>query len=190
MKRVAVISTSSGNGKTTVASALAKRLDVPYYELDALHHGPNWAEPPIEEFRARVEAVVRSESWVIDGAYRGKLGSLVLEGADLVVWLDLPLHVWLPRLVRRTIRRVVTREELWAGNRETLRDALHPHNSVVLYALRKYRRTRRTYASELADFPLVRLCTQREVDDFLTRDLSSATHAAARSPSQIGVRST
>ncbi len=142
MKRVAVISTSSGNGKTTVASALAKRLDVPYYELDALHHGPNWAEPPLEEFRARVEAVVRSESWVIDGAYRGKLGSLVLEGAELVVWLDLPLHVWLPRLVRRTIRRVVTREELWAGNRETLRDALHPHNSVVLYALRKYRRTR------------------------------------------------
>jgi len=190
VKRVAVISTSSGNGKTTVASALAKRLDVPYYELDALHHGPNWAEPPLEEFRARVEAVVRSESWVIDGAYRGKLGSLVLEDAELVVWLDLPLHVWLPRLVRRTIRRVVTREELWAGNRETLRDALHPHNSVVLYALRKYRRTRRTYASELADFPLVRLCTQREVDDFLTRDLSSATHAAARSPSQIGVRST
>jgi len=190
VKRVAVISTSSGNGKTTVASALAKRLDVPYYELDALHHGPNWAEPPLEEFRARVEAVVRSESWVIDGAYRGKLGSLVLEGADLVVWLDLPLHVWLPRLVRRTIRRVVTREELWAGNRETLRDALHPHNSVVLYALRKYRRTRRTYAAELAGFPLVRLCTQREVDDFLTRDLSSATHAAARSPSQIGVRST
>ena len=190
MKRVAVISTASGNGKTTVARALAARLDVPYYELDALHHGPNWAEPPLEEFRARVEPIVESEAWVIDGAYRGKLGDLVLEGADLVVWLDLPLKVWLSRLVRRTIRRVARREELWAGNRERLRDALHPHNSVVFYALRKYRQTRRRYATELVRFPLVRLCSQREVDDFLTRDLSSATQAAARSPSQIGVKST
>jgi len=164
---VAVISIASGNGKTTVARALAARLNVPYYELDALHHGPNWAEPPLEEFRGRVEPIVESEAWVIDGAYRGKLGDLVLESADLVVWLDLPLRVWLPRLVRRTARRVIRREELWAGNRETLRDALHPHNSVVLYALRGYRRRRRTYASELARFPLLRLCTQSEVDDFL-----------------------
>ncbi len=162
-----MISTSSGNGKTAVAGALAERLEVPYYELDALHHGPNWAEPNLEEFRARVAEIVDSEAWVIDGAYRGKLGDLVLEGADLVVWLDLPLKVWLSRLVRRTIRRVARREELWAGNRERLRDALHPHNSVVFYALRTYRQTRRTYAAELVRFPLVRLCTQPEVDDFL-----------------------
>jgi len=190
VRRAAVISTASGNGKMTVARAVAARLDVPYYELDALHHGPNWAEPPLVEFRARVERIVESEAWVIDGAYRGKLGDLVLEGADLVVWLDLPLRVWLPRLVRRTAKRVIRREELWAGNRERLRDALHPHNSVVFYALRKYRRQRRTYAAELARFALVRLCSQREVDDFLARDLSSATQAAARSPSQIGVKST
>jgi len=167
VKRVAVISTASGSGKTTVASALAERLEVPYYELDALHHGPNWAEPPLEEFRARVKAIVRSESWVIDGAYRGKLGDLVLEHAELVVWLDLPLRVWLPRLARRTARRVIRREELWAGNRETLRDALHPHNSVVLYALRQHRGQRRAYASELSRFPVLRLRTQTEVDDFL-----------------------
>ena len=50
MKRVAVISTASGNGKTAEAADLAARLDLPSYELDALHHGPNWAEPPLEEF--------------------------------------------------------------------------------------------------------------------------------------------
>jgi len=144
MRRVVIISTASGNGKTMVGRALADRLDVPFYELDALHHGPNWAEPTLEDFRARVEPIVRSEAWVIDGAYRAKLGDLVLEAADLVVWLDLPLRVWLPRLVRSTARRVIRREELWAGNRERLRDVVHPHNSVVLYALRKYRQQRRT----------------------------------------------
>lgn len=167
MKRVVIVSSASGNGKTTVARALAARLDVPFVELDALHHGPNWAEPTADEFRARVEPIVKTDAWVIDGAYRNKLGDLVLERADLVVWLDLPLHVWLPRLLRRTALRVVRREELWAGNRERLRDVLHPHNSVVLYALRGYRRRRQAYASELARFSLARLCTQAEVDDFL-----------------------
>ena len=116
---------------------------------DALHHRPNWTEATPEELRAKVEPIVASDAWVIDGAYRGKLGDLVLEGADLVVWLDLPVRVWLPRLVRRTARRIATREELWNGNREELRYALHPRYSVVVYAVRSYRERRRRYASEL-----------------------------------------
>ena len=167
MKRVAIVSSASGNGKTTVGRALAEKLDVPFVELDALHHGPNWSEPTPQEFRATVEPIVESESWVIDGAYRGKLGDLVLDYAELVIWLDLPLRVWLPRLLRRTAWRVIRREELWNGNRERLRDALHPQNSVVFYALRHYRERRRRYPRELASFPVIRLRTIEEVDDFL-----------------------
>lgn len=169
MRRVAILSTASGNGKTTVGRALAERLDVPFYELDALHHGPNWSEPTPEDFRATVAPIVESDAWVIDGAYKGKLGDLVLEGADLVVWLDLPVRVWLPRLLRRTVVRVARREELWNGNRERLRDALHPQNSVVFYALRHHRDRRRRYPSELARFPLLRLRSQGEVDELLKR---------------------
>lgn len=167
MKRVVILSTASGNGKTTMGRILAQHLGVPFYELDALHHGPNWSEPTAEEFRAIVEPIVESGAWVIDSPYRGKLGNLVLEGADLVVWLDLPLRVWLPRLLRRTASRIIHREELWNGNRERLRDALHPQNSVIFFALRHYRDRRQRYPSELASFPLVRLCTQDEVDHFL-----------------------
>jgi len=100
-----------------------------------------------------------------------------------VVWLDLPVHVWLPRLLKRTARRIVRREVLWNGNRERLRDVLHPTNSVVLYALRNYRRTRRTLRRELARFPLARLRTQEEVDRFLT-DASARASAARRSTPQ------
>jgi adenylate kinase family enzyme len=168
VRRVAILSTASGNGKTTVGRALAAKLGVPFHELDALHHGPNWTEATAEELRARVEPLVESEAWVIDGAYRGKLGDLVLERADLVVWLDLPIRVWLPRLVRRTLRRIVTREELWHGNRELLRYAVDPRYSVVFYALRHHRERRRSYPDELARFPYVRLRSQKEVDDFLS----------------------
>lgn len=167
MKRVAVISTASGNGKTTTGRALADRLGVPFYELDALHHGPNWTEATPEELRARVEPIVESDVWVIDGAYRGKLGDLVFQRADIVVWLDLPARIWLPRLVRRTARRVISREELWNGNRERLRDVVHPQNSVVFFALRHHRGRRRRYPSELARFPVIRLRTTGEVDSFL-----------------------
>ena len=170
MRKIAILSTASGNGKTTVGRAIAKKLGLPFHELDALHHRPNWTEATPEELRAKVEPIVASDAWVIDGAYRGKLGDLVLEGADLVVWLDLPVRVWLPRLVRRTARRIATREELWNGNREELRYALHPRYSVVVYAVRSYRERRRRYASELARFPLLRLRTTAEVDRFL-RDL-------------------
>jgi adenylate kinase family enzyme len=167
VKRVVVLSTASGNGKTTVGRALAQRLAVPFLELDAFHHGPNWTEATAEELRARVEPIVATGAWVIDGAYRGKLGDLVLERADVVVWLDLPIRVWLPRLLRRTARRLIHREELWNGNRERLRDVLYPPHSVVYFALRHQRDRRRRYPSELARFPVLRLRSQQEVDRFL-----------------------
>jgi adenylate kinase family enzyme len=169
MHRISVVGVS-GSGKTTVGRALAGRLGVPYVELDALHHGPGWTEASAEELRARVQPLVGGERWVIDGNYRGKLGDLVIARADTVVWLDLPVRVWLVRLARRTFGRMLSREELWNGNREQLRYALNPRYSVVVYAVRGYRKRRRRYASELARFPLLRLRTTAEVERFL-RDL-------------------
>ena len=167
MKRVAIISSASGSGKTTVGRDLARRLDVPFHELDALHHGPNWTEATAEELRAKVEPLVAEETWVIDGSYRGKLGDIVLAPADTVVWLDLPMRVWLPRLLRRTYRRWRTHEELWNGNRETLRGALLGRDALIPFAIRNFRRRRRIYPGELAAYPIVRLRSQHEIAAWL-----------------------
>jgi adenylate kinase family enzyme len=168
VKRVCLIATARGCGKTTTGRVLAERLGVPFYELDSLYHGPDWTPSSKEEMRAKVLPIVESDSWVIDGTYRGTIGDVVPEAADVVVWLDLPVRVWLPRLLRRTARRVIRKEELWNGNRERWRDALHPRNSVVFYALRNHSTTRRTLDCELARFPLARLRTPAEVDAFLS----------------------
>ncbi len=168
MRKVAVISSASGNGKTTLGRELAQLLDVPFLELDALVHGPNWTETPDDELRALVEPVVAGDGWVIDGVYRGKLGTLVLDAADTIVWLDLPLRVWLPRLLRRTFRRVRRREELWNGNRETFKDAFCGREALVPFALRQHFRRRRIYPEELAGLPVVRLRTPAEVDRFVS----------------------
>ena len=167
MRKVAVIASASGNGKTTLGRALAQALGVPFVELDALVHGPGWVETPDDELRASLEPVLASDGWVIDGSYRRKLGHAVLASADVVVWLDLPVRVWLPRLLRRTWRRMRGREQLWNGNQETLASAVWGRESLVVYALRSHVRRRREWPQTLLRAPVIRLRTPAEVDRFL-----------------------
>ena len=167
MRKVAVIGTATACGKTTVGRRLASRLGVPFVELDALHHGPGWTQATADELRAKVEPLLTGDGWVIDGGYQGKIGTIVQDAADTVVWLDLPRRVWLPRLIRRTTRRVVRGEELWNGNRESFRTALWGRNGLILFSLRQVRRRRREYPERFASHNLVRLRSQREVDRWL-----------------------
>jgi len=167
VRRFSIVATASCSGKTTLGRELARRLDVPFVELDALHHGPNWTEATADELRARVEPVVAEDGWVIDGGYWGKIGDLVLRNADVVVWLDLPVRFWLPRLIRRTVRRVARREELWNGNRESVRNVFFSRKSLIWYALRNYPRHRHVYPERLAPYDLVRLRTPKEVERWL-----------------------
>jgi adenylate kinase family enzyme len=167
VRKVVVMASASGNGKTTLGRELARRLGVPFVEMDALVHGPGWVETPTEELRALVEPIVASDGWVIDGPYRGKLGDLVLEAADVVVWLDLPIRIWMPRLIRRTVRRIRGREELWNGNKETLASALWGRDSLVAFAVRSHFRRRRQYPDALAKWHVVRLRSSEEVERFL-----------------------
>ena len=162
-----MIASSSGSGKTTLGRALAERLGVPFFELDALNHGPNWTEASADELRAKVEPLVAQEAWVIDGGYMGKLGDLVVGSADTVVWLDLPVRVWLPRLVRRSWRRLRGREPLWNDNRETLRGLLWGRESLFGFAFRMHFRRRRDYPARLAPYRVVRLRTPEQVERFV-----------------------
>ncbi len=143
-RRVTIIG-ASGAGKSTLGAALASELGVPWIELDALHHGPNWAEPPVAVFRARVQAALDAApgGWVVDGNYGGKLGDLVLDAADTIVWLDPPLRVMFPRLWRRTLHRIRHDVELWNGNRETWRDQFASRETIFYWAVRSHFRHRR-----------------------------------------------
>jgi adenylate kinase family enzyme len=163
-----VIASASGNGKTTLGCELAARLDVPFVELDALVHGPNWSETPDDDLRAQLELIVAGEGWVIDGQYTRKLGTLVLDAADLIVWLDLPMQIWIPRLARRTWRRLRSREQLWNGNTESIRGAIWGRESLFGYSLRMHVSRRRAWPAELANRPVVRVRRPADVRRLLT----------------------
>lgn len=169
MKRVNVKGTS-GTGKSTFAAELSRRLVLPYVELDALHHGPNWSEPTDEEFQARVREAMDAApgGWVIDGNYEPKLGDLVVAEADTIVWLDLPFRVKARRLLRRTNERIRDDIELWNGNKETWRGVLWGRDALFWWMVRGHVRQRREWPQRFAGDPrLVRLRSADEARAWL-----------------------
>ena len=140
--RIVVVG-STGSGKTTLARRLSALLDIPHVELDALNWEPNWVAAQVEVFRQRVEDAVAGDAWVVDGNYTA-VRDLVWPRSTALIWLDYPLGTLLWRLLRRTLRRTLTGEELWNGNREQFRVQFLSRDSLFLWLLRTYRRRRRT----------------------------------------------
>lgn len=138
----------SGSGKTTFAGQIARKLSLPHIELDALYWEPDWQASSRPVFRGRVQAATAAEAWVVDGNYSHSR-DIVWSRASHLVWLDysLPRVMW--RVVSRTVRRIVSQQELWSGNRESLRGSLG-RDSIVWYALTNYHRRRREYPALLA----------------------------------------
>lgn len=120
MQRISVVG-SSGGGKTTIARRLTASLNVSYGELDAFFWGAGWSAASDEESCERVASEISGESWVVDGDCLRRLGTLVWDRADTVVWIDASRWRAMSQVLARTVRRAATRQELWNGNRETWR---------------------------------------------------------------------
>ena len=141
MRRISVVGIT-GSGKTTVGSAIAQAFGVPFVELDGIHHQPGWTVLPADEFQERLRPIVAGEAWVVDGNYtsRGVLDQ-VWERADTVVWLDVARSEVMRRVIVRTVRRAMTREELWNGNREPLNNFFdpRPEKNIIMWTWTRFR---------------------------------------------------
>jgi adenylate kinase family enzyme len=151
MRRVSMVG-NSGSGKTTTGRALAARLGVPFLELDSIFHLPRWQERPLDEFRADTAAMAAGDAWVIDGNY-SRVRDIVWARADTVVVFDLSRRDLMRQLLGRTLRRSLTREELWNGNREPVTNfwRLDPNKSIVRWAWVNYEKYRQRYRDAAAD---------------------------------------
>jgi adenylate kinase family enzyme len=169
---VAVVG-NSGSGKSTLARRLATVLDVPFVELDLIFHLPGWQELPPEDFRAAVTERVGADAWVVDGNYN-TVRELVWQHADTVVWLDLPRSVVMRQIITRTLRRVITGEQLWNGNREPFGNLwrLDPTKSIIRWAWTQHQKYGDRYSSAMTDpawqhLRFVRLQSHREAEAML-----------------------
>lgn len=169
MRRICIIGTS-GSGKTTLARQIAGQLDMPHVELDALHWQPGWTPARKDDLRARLEEALAGDTWVVDGNY-SVLRSITWARADTIIWLDYALPVVLWRVTRRTARRLISRAELWNGNRESVRTLLS-RDSIILWALTTWGKNRREYrqlfaAPDYAQLRLIHLRSPRETRRWL-----------------------
>jgi len=163
-RRILVAGTS-GAGKTTLAARVSAALGLPYTELDGLYHGAGWTPRP--EFEDDVRAVVAQDAWVSEWQYRA-VRPLLLERAELLVWLDLPTPVVLWQVARRTLRRRLRRTELWNGNVEPpLRTILSDRDHILRWAWRTRHTLRgldERLAREAPHLQVVRLRSRRAVE--------------------------
>jgi len=143
MARVVVVG-CSGSGKTTFARQLAQLLGTPHIELDALYWLPNWVPRPDDEFRTVVAEAVSQAQWVTDGNYRA-VRDLVWSRATAVIWLNYTFPMVFGRVLRRTLQRTLSHEELFTGNRESLRRSFLSRNSILWWVITTYQRRRRQY---------------------------------------------
>ena len=164
MRRVLVIG-SPGAGKSTLATELARRTELPLIHLDQEHWQPGWIEMDKATWKARMRDLVTADRWIIDGNYGASL-DIRIKRADTIILLDFPVWLCLARVVRRVREtRGRVRPDMAEGCPERF------NLPFLLYVARYPLGARRRNARKLEGFrgKLVRLRSPREAELFLNR---------------------
>lgn len=165
-----IVTGTSGSGKTTLAKAISEKIGVPCTDMDDLFWLPNWTPREDEDFEQQILSVVEGDEWVISGNY-SRLSHITWPKADMVVWLDFPLHTLLWRTLKRSVCRSFTKEPCCGGNQESF-SRLFSKETIFYWVLRSYFRRKRSYTAYFADpcdkpHQLAHLKTRDEVRRFL-----------------------
>ena len=111
----------SGSGKTYLANALAKKYNIPHFDLDDIQWDNNvkgyGARRPIEERSALLQEILGNSSWIIEGVYYAWVQQCFNE-ADVIYVLDMPKFLCKSRIIMRSVKRKLGIEK---GNKETLK---------------------------------------------------------------------
>jgi len=178
MPRIHVIGTG-GAGKTVIAARLAFALQVPHIELDSIFWQENWQHSETGFFQQAVREVLAGDDWVTDGNY-SKVRQIIWGRAEVVVWLDYPFWTVFLRLLRRSVRRAISRELLWGTNRESFSKLFFSRESLLFYVIRDFKKRRKLYEhlfqeSEFEGIRFVRLRTPRQAERWYQEFISLQT---------------
>jgi len=111
----------SGSGKTYLANALAKKYNIPHFDLDDIQWDNNTegygTKRPLEERNALLQEILNNNEWVIEGVYYAWVQQSFDE-ADIIYVLDMPRYLYKSRIIVRSIKRKLGIQQ---GKRETLK---------------------------------------------------------------------
>jgi len=163
MTRIEVIG-CSGGGKSTLARRLAELLDLEFIGLDGLMFLPGWVQRPLEERLSIVADVTARPRRVVDGTWTSS-ADVRFNHADLVIWVDLPRHLCLWRVLKR-----------WATYAGRNRPELPEHcpekiDFEFLHYIWTFKRLKAPKLEAMLagrPFPVLRLKSKREVEALLS----------------------
>lgn len=111
----------SGSGKTYLAKRLSEKYNIPSFDLDDIQWDNNakayGTKRPLEERTALLKEILHHNEWIIEGVYY-KWVRQSFDEADKIYVLDMPRYLYQSRIILRSIKRKLGRQQ---GKRETLK---------------------------------------------------------------------
>jgi len=93
------------SGKTTLAKKLSKQTNIEYYEIDSIVHDDiNHRKRTLDEQNKIIKTINSNNNWIIEGTLRKNL-YYILDLADKIIYLDIPLQIRKRRIITRFIKQ-------------------------------------------------------------------------------------
>src|SRR6476620_7891385 len=98
------------------------------------------------EFLGKIEkAIAANDSWVICGNYN-VAKKITLPVATDIIWLNYPLYTNLWRAFKRSVKRIIYKEESFKGCPETWRHLLWNKQSILVWIWNTHFERKTTYS--------------------------------------------
>ncbi len=175
-RRIHVVGNSC-SGKSFLGERLAAALQVPFVDLDALNWLPGWVglnETDPQRLESRMAEATAGDGWVVAGSYMSFSQRAFWPRLETVVWLDLPRHLLVRRVLWRSWTRWRSKELLWGTNHERFWPQLmvwRKEDSLVWWIVTQHERKRRDMRRYMSEprwrhIQFLRLASSAEVEAF------------------------
>jgi len=167
-RKVAVF---GAGGKSTLARAIAQKMNLKFIEIDWINHMPGWqTRPPEDANRILLEQMESSPNGWIADHHTGYLRELIYRNVESVIVLELPFRTIFWRRFKRSLKRAWTHEIVCGGNTETFWQHFFTRESAIYEVLTRRKRYAsvfdRTFDEAPAGINFHRIRSVKQLDEF------------------------
>lgn len=150
----------SSAGKSTLAVALGRKLDVAAFHVDRFRHlpGTDWVQRPDDEFTALHDAAILEDRWVMDGNYSMLMPQRIARATG-IIWVDGSRWANFRRYLWRTLFQPSR-----AGNLEGGKDSIKWEMVRWILVVQPTRRAPSVERLRATGLPLIELTSMRELE--------------------------
>ena len=87
-------------GKTTLSKKISSILSISYFSIDNIKFYKNWIPKKRKDIDDEIYKITNTDKWIIEGNHLRNL-EIILSKANIVIFLDFPLHLQLFGIFKR-----------------------------------------------------------------------------------------